>query len=208
MGFLLFLFFFIFSFSMVAIINYYFKLFSLEDRESFDRQELIDFTKIIPREIASLFEYDGSLQYGIIAFGVSGLFSFLWVLFGGLFGESFYSHDFSTYLFGSALLPIIFHFSHPYLMDALGDQDPDSPLMRILSQGTSIVGGSTITLVSTNLSFYGLFHETYFIFNLINIVSCIGIFLYRIKVIHENIRSNESEEEIDYQNTDLDDEFS
>lgn len=108
MEFLLYLIFFGIVSVVLALANYYFKLLFLSGRESFERLELVDWIRIVPDELIKLLEFNGSLQYGAIAFFVSAFVSYLWTLLGGIIGAPHYSDAFGNYFFLSFLLPITF----------------------------------------------------------------------------------------------------
>lgn len=84
MEFLLFFVFLFFTFSVVALLSYYIRLFSNEDKDNFTKQELIELQRIIPMEKLQLFESEGSIQFGLAAFFVSIALTYLWTLSGGL----------------------------------------------------------------------------------------------------------------------------
>ena len=185
MEFILYLLFFIISFIVLALIRYYFLLFSDLERDQFDRSELIDFQKLIPKEILRILEANGNLQEGLIAFCVFSFVSYLWTLLGGLVGTPHYTNEIGNYFFQSCFLFIVFFFGYAPLVDViLGSKkysEPDSFLVRFLSQETCILIGVGLACIAANLSVYGMHHQIPFPFSLFNILIISGMLLYKLK---------------------------
>ncbi|MDX1958887.1 MAG: hypothetical protein SFU98_09955 [Leptospiraceae bacterium] len=193
----IFLIFFIFSFAMLSLIAYYVNLFTNSDRDSFEKSELIDFARIIPREVVGVVEANGSLQNGLIGFFSAAIFAFLWNLLGSLFASTRYSHEFSIYLFLSILLPLGIFFGLPFLVGFLRDSLGNSNIVtKIFSQEVSILGGVSVSLIAQNLTIYGVYHEVSFFLILINILTIGGLFIYKLnKTLNSKIHDQEFEEE-------------
>ncbi|ALO25691.1 MULTISPECIES: hypothetical protein [Leptospira] len=180
MEFLLYLIFFGIVSGVLVLADYYFKLLFLSGRESFERLELVDWIRIIPDELIKLLEFNGSLQYGAIAFFVSAFISYLWTLLGGIIGAPHYSDAFGNYFFLSFLLPATLLTTYGVLVElVLKDLPSTSPnhfLVRFFEQEIPILSGSALSVISSNLAVYGLFHEIPFLFVLPNI-SIIAVLL-------------------------------
>ncbi|WP_078129335.1 hypothetical protein [Leptospira alexanderi] len=180
MEFLLYLIFFGIVSGVLVLANYYFKLLFLSGRKSFERLELVDWIRIVPDELIKLLESNGSLQYGAIALFVSAFVSYLWTLLGGIIGAPHYSDAFGNYFFLSFLLPVTLLTTYGVLVElVLKDLPSTSPnhfLVRFFEQEIPILSGSAISVISSNLAVYGLFHEIPFLFVLPNI-SIIAVLL-------------------------------
>ena len=180
MEFLLFFVFLFFTFSVVALLSYYIRLFSNEDKDNFTKQELIELQRIIPMEKLQLFESEGSIQFGLAAFFVSIALTYLWTLSGGLIGPPHYTNDFGNYFFLSFILFLALTLSYPYLYDAFLNRiaitDSRSIIVQFFKQENNIIMGCGITLIAANLTIYGMYHEIYFI-SVISNIAIIGIVL-------------------------------
>ncbi|MCG6193550.1 hypothetical protein LFX25_09885 [Leptospira sp. FAT2] len=180
MEFLLYLIFFGILSVVLVLVSYYFKLLFLSGRESFERLELIDWIRIVPDELIKLLESNGSIQYGAIAFSVSAFVSYLWTLLGGIIGAPHYADAFGNYFFLSFLLPVTLLTTYGVLVElVLKDLPSTSPnhfLVRFFEQEVTILSGSSISVIASNLAVYGLFHEIPFLFVLPNI-SIIAVLL-------------------------------
>lgn len=201
MEFILYLLFYSLSFIVLAIIRYYFLLFSDSARDQFDRSELIDFAKLIPKEILTILESNGSLQVGIIAFSVFSLIAYGWSLLGGLIGTPHYTNEIGNYFFQSCLLFIAVFFGYAPVVDIiLGSKkysEPDSFLVKFLSQENCIIIGVGLACIAANLSVYGMHHQIIFPFTLLNITIISGMLLYKLKN-EPDIRKDELYGEEDY----------
>ena len=182
---------------MVSLLNYYFKLFSDRDRDSFERNELIDFQRIIPKEVVGIFEHDGNFQDAMIAFSVSALFTYFWTLMGFLIGESHYSNEFSSYFFHFPIFPILFLFGLPYLQNFLYDLGEDNILYKLSLQNTGFVIGSSISVIAANLASYGAYHEMLFVLIFLNTILSTAISLYKLKERHESEHTFSEEEDLE-----------
>jgi len=205
MEFLLFLVFYVLTYSFLCLASYYYKLFSSPDRESFERAEILDLARIIPKQIVSVFEANGNLQYGIIVFFGMSLFSFLWVLLGGLFGTAHHMDEFPAYFFHSFVLPLIIAFGMPFLKNTLSEAFGKTHIVsKIFSQELPALAGASVTLVASSLASYGTYHEMLFIIIFINILIISGLFIFKNKQIQSSYQYNYEEEDLYSSDTDLD----
>lgn len=181
---LLYLFFFILLLIVTAIVSYYFRIFRDMNKESYERNELIDFKSIFVRELIYLFEANGNMQYGIPAFLLSAVLTHVWTLLGAVVGSPHYTNEFGNYFFLSFVIYLAIIIGYPFLFDAfLGEKqemEPYNPLVQFFSQEVPMLMGCGISLIAANLTVYGLYHEIYFLFVLVNIVVIMGLFLYRL----------------------------
>ncbi|MBE7411656.1 MAG: hypothetical protein L6Q54_03260 [Leptospiraceae bacterium] len=184
MEFLLFLIFFGIAFGVISVLNYYFKLFGDREKDTFSREELIDFLRIIPKEMLSVIESHGDIQNGGIAFFLSAFFSYLWSLLGGLIGSPHYTNEFGNYFFQSFFILGILMATYTSLKEAiLGDllfTNEGHFLVKLLSQEIPILCGMGVSLIAANLSVYGLYHQTLFLFTLCNVCIIAALLLYKM----------------------------
>ncbi len=181
MEFFLYLIFLVFTLVTIALVDYYFGLLFLSGKETFEKQELTDWVRIVPSKILSIFESGGSLQYGLIAFGISTFFSYVWTLTGGLIGSPHYTDSFGNYFFLSCIMPVMvlafYHFlSSELLRAARISPDSGSFLSRLLAQEIPLLSGVFISVIASNLAVYGFYHEIAFLFVLPNIL-ILGVLL-------------------------------
>lgn len=181
MEFVLYLFFFAFALVSLSLADYYFGLLHLSGKETFEKQELTDWLRIIPSKILSVLESGGSLQFGLIAFLIATFFAYLWTLLGGLIGSPHYTDSFGNYFFLSLILPVLLLFFYSYLSSELLhaariSPDGDSFLARLLDQEIPFLSGWFLSVIASNLAVYGLYHEIAFLFVLPNI-AILGVLL-------------------------------
>ena len=122
MEFILYLIFFVICFILLALLRYYIQLFSDLERDQFDRSELIDFQKLIPKEMLNILEANGNMQEGLIAFLAFSLIAYGWSLLGGLIGSPHFTNEIGNYFFQSCLLFIAAYFGvAPFSVSELGN---------------------------------------------------------------------------------------
>lgn len=204
MEFFLYLIFFAFSSAFLALVDYYFALLFLSGKDTFHKSELTDWFRILPTKLLAIFESNGSLQHGMIAFGVSSFFAYVWTLTGGLIGSPHYADSFGNYFFLSFLMPVLVLVFYPRISSELlasGSQfRQGSFLARLLEQEVPLVSGIFLSVIASNLAVYGLYHEIAFLFVLPNI-SVLGVLLVlrwngkvRFGGIHLDRKSTEEED--------------
>jgi len=197
MEFILFLLFFAIGLVFLSLLGYYYILLFQSNRDTFERDELVDFQRILSPQVLSNFETEGDLQSGLIAFAISVVVSFLWSLLSAVFGLSTYSNEFTTYFFNSCFIPLVFFYGAPLLQDYLSGNIGSSHIATKLSgQTTALVAGSTSFLFASNITLYGFYHEALFFFVFINIVSLIAVYIYRKREVAID-RISESHEDIE-----------
>jgi len=197
MEFILFLLFFAIGLLLLSLFGYYYILLFHSNRDTFERDELVDFQRILPPQVLSNFETEGDLQSGLIAFGISVFVSFLWSLLSTVFGLSTYSNEFTTYFFNSCFIPLVFFYGAPLLQDYLSGNIGSSHIATKLSaQTTALVAGSTSFLFASNITLYGFYHEALFFFVFINVISLFAVYLYRKREVAVD-RYSESQEDIE-----------
>ncbi len=204
---LLFIFFFILTHNLLAIVSYYVLLFLGSDRDSFDRSELVDFKRIIPKQILSLFEGNGDLTFGIIAFFSTALISYLWMLLGGLFGTTHSSDEVAPYFFHSFLWPVAIFFGFPALKKFIASGYGDHhPISKFLSQELAALAGASITLIASSFACYGAYHEMSFFLLFLNSILISGLLIYKCKIVQNAGLHNFEEDAYSYSSQeDLDD---
>ncbi len=201
MEFILYLLFYTISFIVLALVRYYYLLFSDVARDQFDRSELIDFGKLIPKEILNILEANGNMQEGLIAMSVFSLLAYGWSLLGGLIGTPHYTNEIGNYFFQSCLLFVGVFFGYAPIVDIiLGSKkysEPDSFLVKFFSQENCILIGVGLACIGANLSVYGMHHQILFPFTLLNVIIISGMLIYKLKN-QPDIRTEERYGEEDY----------
>jgi len=204
MEFILYLIFFVICFILLALLRYYIQLFSDLERDQFDRSELIDFQKLIPKEMLNILEANGNMQEGLIAFLAFSLIAYGWSLLGGLIGSPHFTNEIGNYFFQSCLLFIAAYFGYAPLVDAfLGSKkyaEPDSFIVRFFSQETCVLIGIGLACVAANLSVYGMHHQIAFPFTMFNTIVISAMLVYKLKT-QPDIRTEEKygEEDFNYE---------
>ncbi|TGK05596.1 hypothetical protein EHQ53_18440 [Leptospira langatensis] len=202
MEFFLYLIFLVITLVSLSLADYYFGLIHLSGKDTFEKTELTDWARIIPSKLVSIFEIGGSLQYGMIAFGISAFFSYVWTLMGGLIGSPHYTDSFGNYFFLSFIMPVLVLAFYSFLASEILKAARISPnsgsmLARLLAQEIPMLSGIFISVIASNLAVYGLYHEIAFLFVLPNILilSVLLILRWNGKVKFGGIRLDKDEEE-------------
>ncbi len=184
MEFLLYLIFFFIAYGVISVLNYYIKLFGDREKETFTRDELIDYLRIVPKEMLSVVESHEDIQNGGIAFFLSAFITYLWSLLGGLVGSPHYTNEFGNYFFQSFFILGILVATYSSLKEAiLGDlifTNPEHFLVKLFNQEIPMLSGCGISLIAANLSVYGLYHQTLFLFVLCNVCIIAALLLYKM----------------------------
>jgi hypothetical protein len=185
MEFILYLLFLTISIVLFSLIRYYVLLFKEVNREQFDRSELIDFTKLIPKSLLDTFEQNKNLTLALAVYSGITLFTFLYCMLGGLIGSPHYTNEIGNYFFYSPFLTACVAFGYPFLLDALyPDKEyytPNDLLGKILFQENSILLGFGLGTISANLAVYGAYHQLPFPLIFFNSVLTLAILIYKIK---------------------------
>ncbi|TGL65729.1 hypothetical protein [Leptospira sarikeiensis] len=201
MEFFLYLIYLVITLVIISLGDYYFQLLYLSGKDTFEKQELTDWARIIPFKIMNLFESAGSLQYGLLAFGLAAFFSYVWTLTGGLIGSPHYTDSFGNYFFLSFIMPVLLlafysFLSSEILRAARISRNSGSFLARLLNQEIPLLSGTFVSVIASNLAVYGLYHEISFLFVLPNILILMVLLILRWngKVKFGGIRLDREEE--------------
>ncbi|TGN16901.1 hypothetical protein, partial [Leptospira idonii] len=165
MEFILFLFFLIFTTILTGVVGYYANLLFFNAKENYPREEITEIWGEVFRLTLGLFESGGNLVLGAVLFVTASLIAFFWSLLGGLIGTPHYSNAMGNYFFQFPILFFIFLFTYPFLKDAFGTVGTSKILFE---NGRSVLAGLGLGTWSANLAAWGLYHEFYFLFVLMN----------------------------------------
>ncbi|MCE9500192.1 MAG: hypothetical protein K8R21_06815 [Leptospira sp.] len=184
MEFLVYLVFFFTTLVVITVLNYYIKLFSDYEKESFTRSELIDYLNIVPKEMLGLFESTQDITSAGIGFFLSAFLTYIWSLLGGLVGSPHYTNEFGNYFFQSFLILGMLMATYSSIAEGiLGDlihTNPEHFLVKLFNQEFTIVLGCGVSLIAANISVYGMYHQILFVFILPNICIIAGLILYKM----------------------------
>lgn len=204
MEFFLYLIYLVITLVVLSLGDYYFRLIYLSGKDTFEKQELTDWARIIPSKIVSVFESAGSLQYGLLAFGLSAFFAYVWTLTGGLIGSPHYTDSFGNYFFLSFIMPVLVlafysFISSEILRAARISRNSGSFPARLLNQEIPLLSGIFISVIASNLAVYGFYHEISFLFVLPNVLILMVLLILRWngKVKFGGIRMDREEEEVE-----------
>lgn len=181
---------------IALVFDYWLQLFRRKD--SYDREELIDFVYILQRQFELLTSRgDATLNYlGL----VSGLgVAWLLTLFGGLLSpdQTAMSPDHAenqvpNYFFQSILFVGVLHAIWPSMREFAQDRGgPDGFLARLLDTELPFFFALCVTLASISLSLWGVYHEMNFLFCLVNAALCIAYAMYRLRQAREEAPPDE-----------------
>lgn len=169
---------------VVLVLDYWGHL--LREQETYSRDELIDFYRIIMRQFENL---TGRGETGLNYLALGGGIAVAWVLtlFGGLLSPDItmapdYAEDqIPNYFFSSILFLLILHIVWPSIKDVAADQGgPDGILSRLLATETPFFFAFAVALGAMNLTVWGVYHHMSFLFCAINAVLCFVYAGYRL----------------------------
>ncbi len=181
--------------TIFSLIRYYVLLFKEEHKDSYSRDELIDFQKLIPKSILDIFEMNGSLQNSFIVYLVISLITYLFCLMGGIVGSPHYTSEIGNYFFLFPVLFLAFTFGYPFFVSAIFpdlEYNNHSLIRQLISQESSIILSSGLSLLAMNFAVYGVFQQISFLFVLLNTILVFGILIWKLckpTIIEENYES-------------------
>lgn len=170
---------------VVLVVQYWADL--MRQKESYTREELLDFIRIIPDRLQKLAGKD-ELAMAIAALAAGIVAAWLLTLLGGLFSENVVADvpdhaeaGVPNYFFQSALFVFVLHIAWPSFKDfALDRGGEEGMLFKILSAELPFFVGLSVTIASINLTCWGVFHEMTFLFVLPDMLILLVYAGYRI----------------------------
>lgn len=178
-----------------SLIRYYVLLFKEEHKESYSRDELIDFQRLIPKSILDIHEMNGSLQNFLIVYNIMALITFLFCLMGGMVGSPHYTSEIGNYFFLFPILFLICTFGYPYFVGAIFpdlEYNNHSLIRQLISQESSIILSTGLSCIAMNFAVFGVYGQISFLFVLMNLVLVFAILIWKLckpTIIEENYES-------------------
>ena len=169
---------------VILVLDYWGHL--LREQDSYRRDELIDFYRILLRQFESLTARgDTALSYASIGAGIAVAWAL--TLFGGLLSPDItmapdHAEDqIPNYFFQSILFLFILHIVWPSLKDVAMDQGgPHGMPARLVNTETTFFFGLAVALGAINLTMWGVYHHQSFLFCSINAGLCFVYAGYRL----------------------------
>lgn len=192
---------------LLPSMHYWGDLFAKKD--SFTREELTDVREIMEMSFREI--EDKPILIGLFAAG--SLLAWLVVLFGGLLSpdlsmaSDFAEDTAANYFFQSFLFPVLLSI----VLGGLTDAFPDGIINRIAEHRDALVCGLSISMISLNLSSWGIHHQMNFLFLFLN--SCIlfvfalyrmDVYIRKMKALNSDFKASPSS--MDFSADPLDDE--
>jgi hypothetical protein len=153
----------------VFVVHYWVNL--LNEKDSYHREELIDFVTILRGELQAL-SPDGGSGYLAAAAGV-GL-AILLTQLGGIFSpdtgpeSDWTASEMPNYFFQSAISVLFFHLAWPSIRTIVEDSSLSSFLMLLFDHEDAFFWGMSVALAAFNLTSWGVAHQMSFLYVLIN----------------------------------------
>ncbi|MBL8021840.1 MAG: hypothetical protein JNM27_19355 [Leptospirales bacterium] len=170
---------------VVLVLQYWSEL--VRSKETYSRDELLDFLRIIPDRLKRL---AGKEELGLAIMAiVSGIaVGWLLTLLGGVFAENVAADvpdhaegSVPNYFFQSALFVFVLHIAWPSFKEfALDRGGEDGMFFRVLSTEIPFFVGLAVTIASINLTSWGVYHEMSFLFCFPDIIILLAYAGYRI----------------------------
>lgn len=182
MEFIIFIIFVIINLVLILLIKYYSNLFGDLNRSEYYREELTGITRIIVAEFKKLLD---EWMISILSLVAAIFLTWLWTLMGGIIGSPHYTDEFGNYFFLSSFILILtitfLHEIYQFAVNKLAGGNEFSLLAKFFQPKKMIVAGIASALSSANMTIYGMYHEVWFIFVLINLIT-----IYFFTVIYLN----------------------
>ena len=181
----------------VIVVRYWIDL--LRSKDSYDRDELVNFLNIILTELQHL-SPSGISGYAAAACGI-GLAIVLTTLGGLLSPDIGPEPDWTTsqmpnYFFQSALSVLIFHLAWPSFRTIADDSFASPGIQSFLDQDDAFFWGLSVALAAFSLTAWGVEHQISFLFVLINGLLLLFYAGYRLNNIRT--KSNEFDDHTDH----------
>lgn len=191
----------------VIMIRYWIDLLKIKD--NYQRNELIDFPRILWQETQSLSKEPTS---AVVA-AISGIIlAFLLAMLGGLLSPDtgpepdWASAAMPNYFFQSAISVLVFHLAWPSFKSMAHDSFAPDFLTSLLESDDIFFGALSISLATFSLTAWGVHHQMAFLFVLVNGLLLLFYAGYRFNLAREN--SNDFNSKQHYSDhSDDDDEF-
>jgi hypothetical protein len=182
---------------VVLTVQYWAEL--IRSKESYTRDELLDFIKIIPDRLKRLAGSD--LVSSIGAFFMGIVVAWLLALLGGLFSEHVASGvpdhaqgSIPNYFFQSALFIFVLHIAWPSFKEFAIERGGENGIFyKILAPEIPFFTGLTVCIASINLTAWGVYHEMSFLFCVVDIVILLGYAGYRIDRLEVDFPTSDSD---------------
>ncbi len=168
----------------VFILRYWVGL--LREKDTYYRDELIDFRSILLRELQAL-SVDGHSGYMAAAAGL-GL-AILLTMLGGLLSPDtgpepdWAASQMPNYFFQSALSVLIFHLAWPSFRSIAEDASVPALLHDFLEREDAFFWGMALGLAAFSLAAWGVYHRISFLFVLCNDLLLIFYAGYRLNLM-------------------------
>ncbi len=168
---------------IVLFVRYWYEL--INRRDSYTRDELVDFVFILVEELKRLTTRSGetAYNYGALVFGIAS--AWVLTLFGGLVSPGtagmpdHASSQVTNYFFQSVLSVGILHLIWPSFRDSVGGQG--GPAAQLLRAEVPYFFGLAVGLGALNLTLWGVYHDMNFLFCFTNMVACAAYAGWRLQ---------------------------
>ncbi len=182
---------------VVLVVQYWAEL--VRAKETYTRDELLDFLHIIPERLQRLARKE-ELGLAIGALGAGIAAGWVLTLMGGLFSENVIKDvpdhaeaGVPNYFFQSALFVFVLHIAWPSFKDfALDRGGEGGMLFKMLSAEVPFFVGLAVTIASINLTCWGVYHEMTFLFVLPDLLILLGYAGFRIDQIRDELPAKSS----------------
>ena len=160
----------ILAFSSILILNYFRKLFG-DGRDEYARSELLDIRSSLLAEWQSLSRKNEVSTYIGLFLGI--MLGFICSYLGG-------QHGLGSYIFHSALVPVLFYFIMSLLREKFESSiDKGSLLVKLIGNDIPFIVGICAAVIAQNVTHFLTQQNINFLWVIINILLIIGMVIYR-----------------------------
>ena len=160
----------ILAFSSILILNYFRKLFG-DGRDEYARSELLDIKSSLLAEWQSLSHKNEVSTYIGLFLGI--MLGFICSYLGGKQGLG-------SYIFHSALVPVLFYFIMSLLKEKFESSiDNSSFLIKLIGNDIPFIVGICAAVIAQNVTHFLTQQNINFLWVIINILLIIGMAIYR-----------------------------
>ncbi|MDH4262722.1 MAG: hypothetical protein OEV78_06750 [Spirochaetia bacterium] len=162
----------------VLLIYYYYRIL-FPGKDKYDRDELINIRYILNIEFKNLFpSNERAPEFLVLTLG--SIIGFIFTYIGGIYGENY-----ESYLFHSAILPVLLYFGLGYLKKEKLEKELPSPIQNLFKHDFSFFIGFTLSTLAKTILVYGFYHVVSFIWVLPNIIAMVASLVVRIVEKHK-----------------------
>jgi len=163
---------------LILLVHYYYRIL-FPGKGEYKRDEIVDIKSNLKQELNAIYpEKDRGQEY--LALTIGSIIGFILSYTGGIYGENY-----ESYVFHSAILPVLAYFGLGFIKKEGMEDELPSPVKNLLKQDFSLFMGFTLSILAKTVMIYGIYHVVSFLWIFPNIVLMIMALVNRIIEKHK-----------------------